>query len=303
MKKQWSDTYVTWEKNTPSTNWSNRGGDFTSTPLDSASYNKGEIKIWLDFDISDEIKDLHQNQENNFGFLLKAEDEGIGHNISIRSSETSAIEFRPKLVVTCEVPNEFSPAGTFICPEDGDTLTSSSDKDSVHVRAFDQDIGTTDGSGIASVSFALSQNSTIVDSITVTGSPFVWEDFDSEDYLDGEYTLRATIQSLPAAGGTSSFEEIQVYIKNGNTKVNKTLLSDGKTLKVIKRSGEFLLNISCETLFSVTITDILGRQLASFQSVPGKKWYSLPQWLPAGVHVVTVGTEKQRIVRKIQVVR
>ncbi len=271
--------------------------------MDGASYNKGEIKIWLDFDISDEIKDLYQNQENNFGFLLKADNEGIGHNIDIRSSETSKIEFRPKLVITCEVPNEYSPAGTFVCPEDGDTLPSPSGKDSVHVRAFDQDIGTTDGSGIASVSFALLQNSTIVDSITVTGSPFVWNDFDAQDYQDGEYTLRATIQSLPSAGGTSAFEEIQVYIDNGITKVNETLLQGGQTLKVINRSGEFLLNIPCETLFSVTITDILGRQLASFKSVPGKKWYSLPQRLPAGVHVVTIGTEKQRIVRKIQVVR
>ncbi len=303
LTKQWSNTFVTWDKNTPTTNWARRGGDFASTPIGFDTYAQGEVNKWLEFDISDVVKDLHQNQENNFGFILKTENENTGHNIAIRASETSKIEIRPKLVITCEIENQYSPVVKFISPQDGDTLSSSSDNDSVHAQTFDQDIDTLDGSGIASVFFVLLQNSDIIDSITVTESPYIWKDFNSEDYQDGEYTIRATTQSIPSAGGTSAFDEIQVYIHNNITKVNRIPQHNSKPLRVVKKSGEFLLYLPYKTLSSIAITDIHGRKLATFTSFPGKNWYSLPQWIAVGMHMVTIRTEGKIIVKKMLIVR
>jgi hypothetical protein len=298
----WCDTFVTWDKNTPTTNWTNRGGDFISIPAGSDTYAKGETEMWLEFDMTDAVKDLHQNQDNNFGFILKAKNDNIGHKILIRSSETSNLDIRPKLVITCEIENQFSPVIKFISPGDGDTLSASSGNDSVQTLSFDRDIDTTDGAGITSVFIELLQSGNIVDSITITESPYKWKNFNSENYQDGEYTLKATTRSTLAAGGTSAFDEIQVTIHNNITEVNEKFFEKDKFLQIIKKSGTPALYLPFETQSSITISDILGRQLVSFQSVPGKKWYSLAPWLSAGMHLVTVRTGNKRIVKKMVIV-
>lgn len=300
LTKLWSDTFVTWEKNTPTTNWSTKGGDFPSVPVDADTYAKGETDTWLEFDVTDVIKDLQLNPDNNFGFILK----NIGHNIAVRSSETINSEVRPKLVVTCDIENQFSPVVTFLNPDEGDTLSSPIGKDSVHVSAYDKDIDTTDGAGIAFVLLQLIQNDTSVDSITLTESPFLWSDFNTLDYQSGDYTLKSTTQSLPSAGGTSASGEVQVTIRNSNTRIKTTGLQEDMLFRIIKRgSNLFLLFVPYKQEYSVTITDIRGRQLISFTANPSKTEYLLQHNFSPGIHIVTLGTSEKRFVKKLLVVR
>lgn len=299
----WDSSYVRWQNNTRTTLWNNPGGDFQSTPAAQESYARGITDIWLEFNITEAIQEHHQNPETNFGFLLKIQNENEGHNIAFSSSENLHAPIGPKLVLTCDLEDQFPPTVRFNHPQNGDTLSTLFKNDSISAVAFDQDVDTSNGAGIASVIFTLLQTGTVLDSITTSHVPYIWHDFDVTEYPDGEYTLRATALSTPLAGGTTVSEDIQVTIAAIQTGTNKSFSLLGTFFTIMEKSGRQVIYFPSTVPCKGTIYDIYGKIVGNFITSPDNSWYQLPQTLSSNVHIVSVESREGKIVKKVVVVK
>ncbi|HEY9048157.1 MAG TPA: glycosyl hydrolase [Ohtaekwangia sp.] len=115
-----------------------------------------------------------------------------------------------------------SPVVQFTRPAANATLSGTI---AVNATAYDPDIATTDGSGIANVIFELLQNATVIASLQENIKPYDWS-INTSLYPNGAYTLRATARSTTAAGGTSTSTVIPISIANG-TSARITVESSG----------------------------------------------------------------------------
>lgn len=96
----------------------------------------------------------------------------------------------------------------------GTVLSGVLPQGTITAEAYDPDIGTTNGSGIANILFELIQGTATVKlSSTDNSAPYEWS-FDTAPFANGTYTLRATVTSTTAAGGGGSYTTTIVNVNN-----------------------------------------------------------------------------------------
>jgi hypothetical protein len=91
--KEWDPATARWE-----IPWAHEGGDFDSLNPITQSLPDTTVKRWEHFDVTETIKQLVQNPANNFGFLIKFDDNDR-RGIMIYSAENEETDKRPKLVI------------------------------------------------------------------------------------------------------------------------------------------------------------------------------------------------------------
>ncbi|OGI17455.1 MAG: hypothetical protein A2Z52_00060 [Candidatus Moranbacteria bacterium RBG_19FT_COMBO_42_6] len=141
-------------------------------------------------------------------------------------------------------PTISMPTVSITSPASGATLSGT--VTNVNALAYDPDIGSTDGDGIANVIFELiNSGGTTVASTQENIVTYDWNPLDTTLYPDGNYTLKATATSTPAAGGTSSSTSIPITINNAPsaTLIGHWKLDDGLGAEKIP-NGNFGSNIS-----------------------------------------------------------
>lgn len=67
--------------------------------------------------------------------------------------------------------------------------------------------------------------------------------------------------------------------------------------------NSFMVSIPYTGKHTVLITDVHGRELASFKADKGELWYQLPEALSSGMHIVTIKTPERIISKKFYFVR
>jgi RHS repeat-associated protein len=106
VTKDWIENQASWNyaKTSPSTAWTNKGGDFQSTRLATLSdvTEPVDLSFNMKWDIpTSVITDWKNNPSTNYGFLIKSDSEGTNTYKKFFSSENTIDEkYHPLLVVT-----------------------------------------------------------------------------------------------------------------------------------------------------------------------------------------------------------
>lgn len=90
--------------------WMVEGGNFNSAVSATLPVNqKNEYYQWSSEQLIQDVQNMIDAPDSNFGWLLKAEDEEIsGTGRAFGSKENENSEFRPKLVITYETPSSLN---------------------------------------------------------------------------------------------------------------------------------------------------------------------------------------------------
>ena len=87
-------------------NWAENTVNWDNLPLLSSSSitqcTNTNVPAWEEFDVTDAVKDMFANPKTNNGFLFRCKETGTDLGITMRSSEASQQEYRPKLTITYE---------------------------------------------------------------------------------------------------------------------------------------------------------------------------------------------------------
>ncbi len=98
--RDWNEVQVTANNYTATAAWTSFGGDFNSTPTDTAAFSSAQLGSWLDFNVTVDVQDFFQNQSGNFGWILRDQDESTDNTRrDFRSKEHTDTAQRPRLVV------------------------------------------------------------------------------------------------------------------------------------------------------------------------------------------------------------
>ena len=91
--KDWDPATARWE-----IPWAHEGGDFDSLNPITQSLPDTTVLRWEHFDVTETVKQLVQDLEMNFGFLIKFDDNDR-RGIMVYSAENQETDKRPKLVI------------------------------------------------------------------------------------------------------------------------------------------------------------------------------------------------------------
>ncbi len=90
----WTENNANWKNP-----WNVEGGDFDeANPLSSSSQKDTTVGEWESFDVTEVVKEHVQNPSQNFGFLIKFDDNDR-RGIMVYSAQNEKIDMRPKLVI------------------------------------------------------------------------------------------------------------------------------------------------------------------------------------------------------------
>jgi RHS repeat-associated protein len=101
ITKPWTENGATWNS-TGSTTWTNNGGDYIATPIDSVSGigNHLDLSFNLNWDITSTVKKWSGTPSSNNGLLLKSSNESTDSYKKFISSDSANTEYTPMLAVT-----------------------------------------------------------------------------------------------------------------------------------------------------------------------------------------------------------
>ena len=86
-----------WEENTVA--WDTKPVTSTSSITQCDNTN---VPAWEEFDVTDAVREMLAGTRENNGFMFRCKETGTDLGITMRSSEASEQEFRPKLTITYE---------------------------------------------------------------------------------------------------------------------------------------------------------------------------------------------------------
>ena len=268
LTKDWSESSVKW-----STPWSTKGGDFSTPAL--ASSNNSSYNVWEDYDVTSAIKDMVESSGENCGFLFKFDSMTPKKGVSIYSSEASQTDKRPKLTITYEGGDTQAPEVTVSAPSTGQTLTQGA--------AFDITWTATDNVGV--VCRAIYFDSGLRD----------WELVDSATGNTGTYEW-----TVPTIESSDCKIKIFAYDAAGNVGSQESGTFTIEPLTSIKPYGFSITNAD---KYDVKITNIQGREIASFETRDIKQLNKMMTSLSSGVHIIHITTPKQKFTKQIRVVK
>lgn len=159
----WSENTITWN-NKPS---------HDNTAI--SSHTSRTTVTWNDFEVTSVIKDIVQNNADNYGFYIIFPSKDYG--VKMRSSEYSDVAYRPKLTITYELQNP-----TIVVQNGGEEW----EQYTTHTIEWTDNI-------TGNVKIELLDNGTVFETIaTSVPSNGTYEWNIPEDFQIGEYTVRVT---------------------------------------------------------------------------------------------------------------
>lgn len=252
-------------------NWVN-APRYSTEPVATSSNDK--IKEWENYDVTTEIKKIVEGEADNFGFALVLN--GIPYGVVYRSSESTTIAERPKLIITCE-DNE-APTVSIINPGEGQTYKLGS---SCKI-AWD----ITDLVGVVSRSIYFSSgNST-------------WKLIDSSEVSNGSGLYK---WELPNVVSDNCTIKINAYDAAGNVGTKES-----GAFAIVDPSGIKPMiwgNTSYTHADRITITNVQGKILDSFELTNMKQLERIKGSLYSGLHFITITNPNRKIVKKVLFVK
>ena len=268
LTKDWSESSVTW-----SSPWSTGGGDFSATAL--ASSSNSSYNVWEDYDVTSAVKDMVESSGENCGFLFKFDSMTPKKGVSVYSSEASQTDKRPKLAITYEGGDTQAPEVTVTAPSAGQILTQGA--------TFNITWTATDNVGV--VCRAIYFDSGLRD----------WELVDSAAGSTGTYGW-----TVPDIESADCKIMINAYDAAGNVGTQETGTFTIEPPAAIKPYGFMVVHAD---RYNVKITNIQGREIASFETRDIKQLNKMMTSLSSGVHIIHITTPNQKFSKQIRVVK
>ena len=72
-----------------------------------------------------------------------------------------------------------------------------------------------------------------------------------------------------------------------------------KEIKIKKAAQSYMIYIPYNSSHLIAIYDISGREITSFNTHSSKQWYTLPQCIPPGMHIIRISTPDGIAVKKL----
>ncbi len=244
--------------------------DISSTAL--ASNNNSQLKKWEDFDVTDYVKGVIENGENNYGFLLRHSSSSYG--VKYRSSEYSETEYRPKLAVTYEVIDEEPPEITVTSPNGGEEFKEGA---MVNITWTAQD-------NVAVVSCKVSYctdgrpNWILIEEINGNPGTLAW--------------------TVPNTFSKKCKIHVEVSDAAGNVGVDESDL----TFTIDPMTGIIpdVTKITPDQIYTVTVTSVQGREIAKFKT---NNPNTIRKTLPSGLNIVQIKSADKKVTKKTYVIK
>jgi len=260
---------ASWQENT--VNWNNKPA-YASTAV--ASNNTSSTQTWEDFDVTDVIKDIVEDGDDNYGFTLRHTSYNYG--IRMRSSEYSTTADRPKLTITYEGGDTQAPEVLIESPSAGQVLTQGAS---------------------ANILWDASDNVGVVScALYFTDGTRAYELIDSLNSNPGTYAWTVPIDVT----STTCKVKVNAYDAAGNMGFAE---SGEFTIEPPSSIKPNLFNIPFAEKYNVKITNIQGREVASFVTKDLNQINRMMSSLPSGVHIIRITTPDKIFNKQIRVVR
>lgn len=211
-----------------------------------------------------------------------------------------------------DFPNNFSNAYSGLDSKIGDLLsgidtqapeaavTSPSAGEELKVgETHDIEWTATDNVGVESIALYLTtdgSNYELVDSSDNNTGTYEWT-VPNETSND----CKIKVYAYDAMGNVGSDESGVFSI--GGTSIIHNLSEAGKMITISKNSTSYNIYIPFTGNYTVTISDVQGKQLNSFTTSNGIGWYNVPASLSSGMHIVSIRTPGRTIVKRFWYMR
>ncbi len=271
----WDHEYATWEKATQNTDWDSAGGDYSEEMIDSVEIPSASAGLWQDFIVTSVVKDFLNDPESNLGFHVKMSVAMTGINYA--SSEYEDETKRPKLKIMHGDGDYEAPEVTIKSPAGGEVFY----------------IGTKE-----TVTWDATDNEGVVGSI-VLFRPNSWTAYSVLDSLDGnpgEYEW-----TIPEGDFNDCNIKVIAYDKVGN--IGKDECDESFKIEEMNAIIPNMINTSLKTNYSVSIINVQGRVIADYNTTNLRGIDRYTASLPAGVHIISIKTPDNRIIKKYGLLR
>jgi hypothetical protein len=239
----------------------------------NSAINEPDQQITIQRDFSSGnfgVANITGNLKINSPYGLSSSSLGGGTNVTVQLTEQKS---KPPIVTSVK-PDKGNP--------DKVTFFNAGNAITISAQAFDPDIGTTNGAGITKVDFALWRGDTAVVSYSDVAAPYAWPVTASAKCPRGIYMIRITAYSND---GSFTAAVVPIYIFNTvdgsgpyingagtefNHKTNNFMPEKDFLVRNVSRG--FMVYSPFATESKIVISDLLGRQVTSAQTVKGRSW-------------------------------
>lgn len=249
--------------------WSNRPTNASSS---SATAGSTSISAWEDFNVTSLISDIVENDEANNGFLIRFNSGNYG--VMFRSSEYSDAEYRPKLTIVYE--DNTAPQVTVLTPDAGVAFNPDDDTEITWDATDTRDVVS------RKISFSSDNGAT-------------WSVVDDAQGNTGTYDW-----TVPNEISTTCLIKIDATDAGGNVGSDESGVFTIEPASSIKLN---LYNIPYAEKYNVKITNIQGREVASFVTKDLNQINKMMKSLSSGVHIIRITTPDKIFNKQIRVVR
>lgn len=244
-------------------------------------------------------------------------DEGYGRDAIVsskfRANYTTivTVDLDGEIAYRKDFPNNFSGAYSGLDSKIGDLLddidseppdvevTSPSGGEELQVGAsHDIEWTADDNVGVVSRAIYLTTDGStyeLVDSADDNTGTFAWTVPD-----ESSNNCKIKVYAYDEMGNTGNGESNVFSI--GGTGIINNLTKAKELMTIRKNPGSYSVYNPFSGSYDVTITDVQGKQLASF-TTNGRGWYTIPVSISSGMHFVSIRTPEKTIVSKIWFVR
>lgn len=193
----------------------------------------------------------------------------------------------------CDPIDEEAPVVEVTSPESGDVL----DAGIVHNITWTA----TDNIAVVSRAIYFSADSratwTIVDSSEDNTGTYSWTVPD-----DISENCKIKVFAYDAAKNVGS-DESDVFAIDSASNITFNLKEVADQIILKKTPKSFMAYIPFSGSYTVTISDVHGKRIASFSPLNSRGWYKMPVSLSSGIHIVSLRTPERTIVKKLCFVR
>lgn len=277
----WHEDSATW-----ALPWIKKGGDFHASPV--AKYNVDTSNIWEEFNVTATVKEIIENSEPNYGFLLKFDDYAPSNGIFYRSSNYNDKNLRPKMSVTYFFDDNEPPTVEVTSPKSGDIWQVGS-AHSIQWQSADNHY-----IACGSLYFSSDNGSswTLIDSLQGARRSYPY-------FAPNVISTTCKVKVFVYDGdGNVGFDESDKFTIEQATGISHTLAEDISLLKFKKTKGACMVYVpfSAERIL---LTDSKGRQLYSGSGRVAKAWSVIPISLSKGIYVISIQHHGQQVNRKV----
>ncbi len=280
LTKEWDPDSATWIEP-----WRTDGGDFDSKPV--ATYDRDTVNVWEDFDVTTSIKDIVEDEETNYGFLLKFDKKTPTNGIFYHSSNSEETKLRPKMTITYVYEDTEAPTASITSP-DNTAVWGTGTTQRIRWKADDNHI-------IAHNSLYFSSDNgatwTLIDSLSGNRRHYSWK---VPDAISS--TCRIKVNVYDADANMTTDESDNFTIEQG-TGIENIPNAANKLLRITKSNNRYRIFVPFSGS-SISVSDVKGRLLYSSGIAYKIGWVNVPVVLPAGIHILRVESANQKIVRK-----